>query len=74
MKLTLLNHASCIFEFDDVSILCDPWLDKIIFNEGWGLKWKVDFNFKIISNCKYLWISNFHEDHLHKKLYKTFLK
>lgn len=66
MKIHMLNHASFIIESDSIKLLFDPWLMGTCFNEGWQLKWSNDHAFNKIKNCTHLWISHFHEDHMHK--------
>ena len=74
VKFTLINHASCLLEFGDFKLLCDPWFEGNTFNDGWGLKWKVEDALKFIEKSTHLWISHFHEDHLNKQTLEKILK
>lgn len=73
MKITLLNHASILFDFGNQKLLCDPWFEGNTFKEGWGLQWEVENSYEIIKECTHLWISHFHEDHLNKKTLKKII-
>ncbi len=67
MIITLINHASCLFEFGSYKLLCDPWFEGSVFGGGWGLQYESKKCYELVENATHLWISHFHEDHLHKK-------
>ena len=67
MKITLINHASCIFEFGSYKLLCDPWFEGFIFGGGWGLQYESKKCYELVKNSTHLWVSHFHEDHLNRK-------
>ena len=66
IKITLINHACCLFEFGKDKILCDPWLEGNTFEEGWGLRWESIGAYDFLKKSTHLWVSHFHEDHLNK--------
>lgn len=37
MKIRFVNHACFIIESNDTKIMCDPWFDGNIFDDGWSL-------------------------------------
>ena len=66
MNITLINHASCLIEFGDYKLLCDPWYEGSVFSGGWGLKYESRGCYEFVKKSTHLWISHFHEDHLHR--------
>ena len=65
IQLSLLNHACIKLEIEDVSFLFDPWLIGTCFKNGWGLRYKNDNAVNEAVNATHMWISHFHNDHLH---------
>jgi Beta-lactamase superfamily domain len=65
VTIELLNHASIIVRNDEISLLCDPWFDGTCFRGGWGLRYLNPTALEKTSDCTHLWISHFHNDHLH---------
>lgn len=68
-SITLLNHASLLFETERSLLLQDPWLEGTCFNDGWALIDDSTSNAQVVSylSCKnkrlYLWYSHEHPDH-----------
>lgn len=61
MKVQFVAHASFIVEANGLHLLCDPWLEGKVFNNGWALvtppapvAW---------DSVDYIWISHEHPDH-----------
>ncbi len=67
MKITLINHASCLFEFGSYKLLCDPWFEGSVFGGGWGLQYESEECYELVENATHLWVSHFHEDHLNRR-------
>jgi hypothetical protein len=65
MTIELLNHASIVVRYGAISLLCDPWFEGTCFSGGWGLRYINPYAFEKASGCTHLWISHFHNDHLH---------
>jgi UDP-MurNAc hydroxylase len=65
VTIELLNHASIILRHGEISLLCDPWFDGTCFGGGWGLRYANPNALEKASGCTHLWISHFHNDHLH---------
>lgn len=63
--ITLLNHASVLIEVRDIALLTDPWYFGYAFEEGWGLRYANEDALAKASGATHLWISHFHQDHLH---------
>ena len=75
MKITHLNGACELIESNGIKILIDPWLVDGEYYGSWcaypSLK---DFNFNILNNVDYIYISNIHPDHLSKPTLKKLNK
>jgi hypothetical protein len=68
ITLRLLNHASFLLSSSDrseIRLLTDPWFDGHAFDEGWGLRWHNEHAFRDAATATHLWVSHFHDDHLH---------
>ena len=75
MILELLNHACIKISYQNgIKILCDPWFEGNVFEEGWGLKYYNPIALESTRDCNYLWISHFHEDHFHISTLKQILQ
>ena len=53
MKIEFVNHASFVVEHNDVRIICDPWLEGTVFNNGWGLISKTKFSYEDFDKIDY---------------------
>lgn len=62
MNIKFINHASVIFECEDVKILTDPWYCGSPFNNGWDLLVEKDIDINSL-DFNYLWYSHEHPDH-----------
>lgn len=60
--IQFVNHASFVLEYQDVRLVCDPWIVGSAFQNGWDLlttiKDPVDF-----STITHIWFSHEHPDH-----------
>jgi Beta-lactamase superfamily domain len=65
VTIELLNHASIILQSGEISLVCDPWFEGTCFRGGWGLRYLNPGALEKTSGCTHLWISHFHNDHLH---------
>ena len=63
--IRLINHASVIFEFDDIKILTDPWYEGSVFHKGWKLihQQTTEETLNSISDVTHIYISHEHPDH-----------
>jgi UDP-MurNAc hydroxylase len=58
-----INHSSYVFRHNDVALICDPWLDQPVFNNGWSLLSKAVFNYEYFKDITHIWCSHEHPDH-----------
>jgi hypothetical protein len=65
VDISLLNHASTLVEAGPVRLLTDPWFFGTAFEAGWGLRYENGAALEQAATATHLWISHFHEDHLH---------
>ena len=65
VTIKLLNHASAMIHSGDFSLVSDPWYEGTAFSGGWGLQYINPGALREAAQCRYLWISHFHNDHLH---------
>jgi len=63
MKLTFINHACFLVEHEQISLLCDPWLEGRVFNNGWELLCKSPFPYTSFEKVTHIWFSHEHPDH-----------
>ena len=63
MNIQFVNHASCIFSYENINLMCDPWIEGKVFNEGWSLLAKSKFNYEDFDKITHIWFSHEHPDH-----------
>lgn len=64
MRLTLINHACAKIETAGLGLLCDPWVDGAVFNDGWRLLTPTPLDVdEIVAGVSHIWISHEHPDH-----------
>lgn len=63
MKITFVNHASFILEYQDVKLICDPWIEGSVFDNSWSLLMPSKFKFEDYSTITHIWFSHEHPDH-----------
>jgi len=63
MLLKWVNHASFILESGPVRLLCDPWLQGTVFNNGWSLLSPTKMSYEDFSTITHIWFSHEHPDH-----------
>ena len=72
LSLSLLNHASILVRHSSgVSLLSDPWFSGYAFEQGWGLRFQNELAAELARTATHLWISHFHEDHMHMPTLKA---
>ena len=63
-SIQFINHASVKITISGKKILCDPWYEGSIFNEGWDLISYETINYdELLKDLDYIWISHEHPDH-----------
>ncbi len=65
MKITYINHAGFIIEYEGIKIFCDPWIEGRVFNNAWSLISKTLFDYTDFSQINYIWFSHEHPDHFY---------
>ena len=63
MKLTFVNHASVIFQHEDIKLITDPWLFGKAFNNGWDLVSESKMRIHDFNSITHIWFSHEHPDH-----------
>ena len=63
MKLQFVNHASFVVEHGPVRLICDPWLEGPVFNDGWDLLAPSQFRYEDFRGITHIWFSHEHPDH-----------
>jgi UDP-MurNAc hydroxylase len=63
MWLEWVNHASFILESGNMRLICDPWLDGTIFDNGWRLLSPTRMGYDEFSSITHIWFSHEHPDH-----------
>jgi len=63
MVINFINHAGFFFEYEDIRLLVDPWLDGTAFNDGWALISKSHHSIHDLAKATHIWISHEHPDH-----------
>jgi L-ascorbate metabolism protein UlaG (beta-lactamase superfamily) len=58
-----VNHASFIFDYNGVRLICDPWLSGPAFNYGWRLLSPGTFTHADFAGVSHVWFSHQHPDH-----------
>lgn len=58
-----VNHASFVFEHEDLRIMSDPWLFGSAFNNGWDLLCETRFHIEDFADITHIWFSHEHPDH-----------
>ncbi len=63
MKLQFVNHASIVIEQGPVRLICDPWVEGPVFNDGWALLAPSQFGYEDFRDITHIWFSHEHPDH-----------
>ncbi|HTR48133.1 MAG TPA: MBL fold metallo-hydrolase [Verrucomicrobiae bacterium] len=63
MRLVWVNHASFLVESGNIRLLCDPWIEGTIFNNGWRLMSPTQLRYEAFEGVTHIWFSHEHPDH-----------
>jgi L-ascorbate metabolism protein UlaG (beta-lactamase superfamily) len=63
MTIEFVNHACIIIEQDNIRLMCDPWLEGSVFNNGWKLITPTQFRYEEFDSITHIWFSHEHPDH-----------
>jgi Beta-lactamase superfamily domain len=64
--IELVNHACVVLHCGTTRILCDPWLEGSVFNDGWDLMVETGRTLAEI-DFDHVWLSHEHPDHFSPK-------
>ena len=62
-ELTWVNHSSFIIQQGQGGLICDPWLDGSVFNNGWDLLSLTHWAYDDFRRLTHIWFSHEHPDH-----------
>ena len=65
MKIRFVNHSGFIVEHAGKKVICDPWLEGTVFNNGWKLISPTLLKYEEFANIDYIWFSHEHPDHFY---------
>lgn len=63
MRIQFINHSSIIIIKDDIRILCDPWIEGDVFQNGWKHLAETIFTYNDFGSITHIWFSHEHPDH-----------
>jgi len=63
MRLKWVNHASFLLDCGDVRLICDPWIEGSVFNNGWRLSSPTRMRYDEFAGVTHIWFSHEHPDH-----------
>jgi DNA-binding transcriptional MerR regulator len=63
MWIEWVNHASFILESGEMRLICDPWLEGTICDNGWRLLSPTRTLYEDFSTITHIWFSHEHPDH-----------
>lgn len=63
MKITFINHASFAVGHDGINLVIDPWLEGMVFNNGWNFISETRFKYEDFKDVTHIWFSHEHPDH-----------
>ncbi|MCS7075476.1 MAG: MBL fold metallo-hydrolase [Bacteroidia bacterium] len=65
MEIEFVNHSCFIINYKGVRVICDPWLEGSVFNNGWRLICETKFKYEDFASINYIWFSHEHPDHFY---------
>ncbi len=63
MRLEFVNHASLVVDTGGVRLISDPWLEGMVFNNGWVHLSRTAFSWEDFRDITHIWFSHEHPDH-----------
>lgn len=63
MKIKFVNHSSYVIQHHEINLICDPWLEGRVFNNGWDLISQTQFKYSNFADITHIWFSHEHPDH-----------
>jgi UDP-MurNAc hydroxylase len=62
-EITWVNHASFVVQEGSTALICDPWLDGSVFNNGWNLLSQTRWQYEDFRRLTHIYFSHEHPDH-----------
>ena len=62
-QIEFVNHASLVVNHGRVRLICDPWLEGSVFDNGWDLLTEPQFPYARFREITHIWFSHEHPDH-----------
>lgn len=62
-NIEFVNHSSYILAHGQVRLICDPWLEGPVFDNGWDLLAETRFSYDRFRSLTHIWFSHEHPDH-----------
>ena len=63
MNIRFINHSCILIEKEDIKIICDPWLEERVFDNGWDLIVPSAIEYQDFETITHIWFSHEHPDH-----------
>ena len=63
MNIRFINHSCILIEKEDIKIICDPWLEGRVFDNGWDLIVPSAIEYQDFETITHIWFSHEHPDH-----------
>jgi len=70
-RIRWINHAGFELQTGELRIVCDPWLDGLVFNNSWALISPTKFGPEDFRGVDYIWLSHEHPDHFSPSSLRT---
>ena len=62
-QLLWINHAGFELRTQGLRLVCDPWLEGQVFNDGWSLISPTTYAYSDFEGVDFIWFSHEHPDH-----------
>jgi UDP-MurNAc hydroxylase len=62
-EITWVNHASFVIEQGQTGLICDPWIEGSVFNNGWDLLSPSRWQYDDFRRLTHIFFSHEHPDH-----------
>lgn len=63
LQIQFINHSSVVIIKGDLRIICDPWIEGKVFQDGWKHLAKTAFTYDDFKLITHIWFSHEHPDH-----------
>ncbi len=63
MDVKLINHSCLLYSHGDVKMICDPWIEGRVFDNGWDFIVPSAIAYEDFAEITHIWFSHEHPDH-----------